>query len=97
MKLQRKDNQDPEVHKFYIVSTAKQPLLSKNSSVSLGLIKFLNEVTKKPDETVNRILSEYKDVFQGIGKLEGKCHIYLKENCQPTVQPPKRIPISMQD
>ncbi|KAK2712700.1 hypothetical protein QYM36_011401, partial [Artemia franciscana] len=97
LKLQRKDNQDPEVHKFYIVSTAKQPLLCKNSSVSLGLIKFLNEVTKKPDQTVDRILSEYEDVFQGIGKLEGKCHIYLKKNCQPTVQPPKRIPISMQD
>ncbi|KAK2706727.1 hypothetical protein QYM36_014683 [Artemia franciscana] len=97
LKLQRKDNQDPEVHKFYIVSTAKQLLWCKNASVSLGLIKFLNEVTKKPDQTVDRILSEYEDVFQGIGKLEGKCHIYLKENCQPTVQPPKRIPISMQD
>ncbi|KAK2727803.1 hypothetical protein QYM36_008330 [Artemia franciscana] len=97
LKLQRKNNQDPEVHKFYIVITAKQPLLCKNSSVSLGLIKFLNEVTKRPDQTVDRILSEYEDVFQGIGKLEGKCHIYLKENCQPTVQPPKRIPISMQD
>ncbi|KAK2713573.1 hypothetical protein QYM36_009451 [Artemia franciscana] len=93
----KKDNQDPEVHKFYIFSTSKRPLLFKNSSVSLGLIKFLNEVTKKPDQTVNRILSEYEDVFQGIGKLEGKCHIYLKESCQPTVQPPKRIPISMQD
>ncbi|KAK2725781.1 hypothetical protein QYM36_000313 [Artemia franciscana] len=97
LKLQRKDNQDSEVHKFYIISTAKQPLLCKNSSVSLSLIKFLNEVTKKPDQTVDRILSEYEDIFQGIGKLEGKCHIYLKENCQPTVQPPKRIPISMQD
>ncbi|KAK2705853.1 hypothetical protein QYM36_016010 [Artemia franciscana] len=68
--LRLKDNQDPEVHKFYIVSTAKQPLLCKNSIVSLGLIKFLNDVTKKPDQTVNRILSEYEDVFQGIGKLE---------------------------
>ncbi|XP_065565957.1 uncharacterized protein LOC136030839 [Artemia franciscana] len=69
----------------------------KNSSVSLGLIKFLNEVSKKPNQTVDRILSEYEDVFQGIGKLEGEYHIHLKENCQPTVQPPKRIPISMQD
>ncbi|KAK2720017.1 hypothetical protein QYM36_004056 [Artemia franciscana] len=38
-------------------------------SVSLRLNKFLNEVTKKLDQTADKILFEYEDVFQGIERV----------------------------
>ena len=44
-----------------------------------------------------KILDEYKDVFEGVGKLPGKCKIHLKEGAVATVQPPKRIPFALQE
>ena len=43
-----------------------------------------------------KILDEYRDVFEGVGKLPGKCKIHLKEGVVPTVQPPKRVPFVLQ-
>ena len=41
------------------------------------------------------IISSYNDVFQGIGKLDGGCHLYLKDDAVPTAYPARRIPSSL--
>ena len=39
------------------------------------------------------VLSEFKDVFEGIGKLPGgKYHIQLKPDAQPVQHPPRAVP-----
>ena len=43
--------------------------------------------------TQEYVLSEFKDVFEGIGKLPGgKYHIELKPDAQPIQHPPRAVP-----
>ncbi|KAK2720060.1 hypothetical protein QYM36_004089 [Artemia franciscana] len=67
----------------------------------MKLIKFILSLTYDSPAPMMRnetakILDEYKDVFEGVGKLPGKCKIRLKEGAVPTVQPPKRVPNALQ-
>ena len=43
------------------------------------------------------ILNEYKELFQGIGKLEGEINITLKPNAIPYVAPVCRVAHSLQE
>ena len=63
-------NREPQTHKFYVVNTDKRPIPSRQTSVSLNLIKFIYNIEKTPvTSTMDEILAEYKDVFEGIGKM----------------------------
>jgi len=42
-------------------------------------------------------LTEYKNVFTGIGRLPGTSSIQIDSNHTPVVHPPRRIPVAMQD
>ena len=43
--------------------------------------------------TKEYLLSEFRDIFQGIGKLAGgKYHIQLKPDAQPVQHPPRAVP-----
>ena len=41
------------------------------------------------------LLEEYEDVFVGLGLVEGEYHIDLEENAKPTIQPPRKVPLSL--
>ena len=69
-----------------------RPLLGLESCLALELITLngkveqiglnINEDQPKP---VN--LNEFRDVFEGLGCVEGEYTIKLKVNSQPTIQP----------
>ena len=43
--------------------------------------------------TKEYVLSQFKDVYEGIGKLPGgKYHIELKPDAQPVKHPPRAVP-----
>ncbi|KAK2704046.1 hypothetical protein QYM36_017622 [Artemia franciscana] len=88
-------NREPQTHKFYVVDTDKRPILSRQTSVSLNLIKFIYNIEQT--STTDEILAEYKDVFKSIGKIPGKCKIHLKPGAIPSVQPPRKVPLAIQD
>ncbi|KAK2722764.1 hypothetical protein QYM36_003081 [Artemia franciscana] len=46
---------------------------------------------------MDEILAEYKDVFEGIGEIPGKCKIHLKPEATPSVKPPIKVPLAIQD
>ena len=81
-----------ETQPFFIVKDAPVPILGFETSKKLKLIKLILTVTKP-----NPFIEEFKDVFQGIGQLEGECHITLKEGTEPKAVPARRIPISLQN
>ncbi|KAK2725576.1 hypothetical protein QYM36_000169 [Artemia franciscana] len=54
----------------------------------MNLIKLVLNIEKSP-------VSEYSDVFKGIGKLKTECEIYLKDNATPTVHPARKIPLAL--
>ena len=41
------------------------------------------------------LLEEYADVFEGLGKLDGKYGIVTDKSAKPVVHPPRRFPVAM--
>ncbi|KAK2715714.1 hypothetical protein QYM36_010329 [Artemia franciscana] len=88
---------------FFIVETDSVLILGFRSSIDLDIVKLVLNVSKVEKSTckdmhvidktkTDEIISSYNDFFQGIGKLHGECHLYLKDDAVPTVYPARRIP-----
>lgn len=79
---------------FYVVKGSYGSLLSHDTSVDLGLIsvpRSVNAVT--PQDHLSQLLDNYKDIFQGVGKLKDfQFKIHVDPSVQPVAQPPRRIP-----
>ncbi|MES9883587.1 MAG: RNase H-like domain-containing protein [Sedimenticola sp.] len=43
------------------------------------------------------VMSEFKDVFQGIGLFPGTCKLHLKPDAVPVINPPRRVPLAMKN
>ena len=59
----------------------------------------LNLLHKGPSVPVNTIdndvISEYNDLFEGIGCLPGKHRIVIDKSVPPVIHPPRKIPLAM--
>ncbi|KAK2713844.1 hypothetical protein QYM36_009658 [Artemia franciscana] len=91
-------NHEKQKHPFYVVNTDRKPIQSRKTSQDMKVIKFILNFTHDSPAPMMRnetakIQDEYKDVFEGVGKLPGKCKIHLKEGAVPTVQPQKGPPL----
>ena len=53
-----------------------QPLLSLSTSIELELVKL----THAYDSMQQNIVSEFADLFKGVGLLTGTCSIHPKDN-----------------
>lgn len=85
----------PYILKFIIADVNSPPILGRSSCVELDLIKQVMEVKKETQE--NKILTEFPDVFQGVGCLPGEYKIQINENVQPVVHPPRKLPIALRE
>ena len=74
-------------------------MIGTKTSIDLGLIKLTYSVDNGANEhlTKDSVLREYSDLFKGIGTIPGKCHLHLKDNVTPTVNPPRRIPEALKN
>ena len=45
--------------------------------------------------TWKKVLSEYGDLFKGLGKIEGKLHLEIDESVTPVVMAPRRVPLAV--
>ena len=89
------------------------PLLSKSTLLELGMLKIDPEGTlketnelriktvKTPDDSIETVLREYSEVFQGIGcfreKNTGKkIEVKLETDAKPVAQKPRPVPYHLQ-
>ena len=94
---------------FFIVDNDVRPLLGAETCQELHFIKVMvnnipnsetvNSVNAKwqPKHSVlteERILKEYSDVFEGLGCMEGLCHLDVDQTVQPVVHPSQKGPCS---
>ena len=91
--------------KFQVVEGVQKPLLSTEACEQLELIKVdltpaesVNAMTDKLSGCLTRehILTEYKDVFEGLGHI-GDTKFVLDPSVQPVQHNPRRVPIAIQD
>ena len=77
---------------FVIVNERAPALLGLETSIELGLVKRVNQVDREES-----VLDEFKDVFQGLGRLKQKHSIRLKPECEPVIHPARRVPYRLQE
>ncbi len=88
---------------FHVVCTDSPPILGLNTCLDLELVKLTYSVettcTSNIAEPLNKetVLSEYADVFKGIGMFSGECTIQVDPNAKPVVHPPRRVPVALRD
>lgn len=45
---------------------------------------------------IDIMVKKYENIFEGIGELKELYHIQLRKEIQPIVEPPTKIPLSIQ-
>ena len=73
-------------------------ILGRETAIDLGVLNLkevVNSVTNN-DSEINNIITEYKDVFQGLGKMKNiKISFDINENIPPVSQHLRKIPYHM--
>ena len=85
---------------FHVVETKSLPLFGLQSSIDFQLIKLTYAVdghTAQAHCTKESVLSEYPKLFEGIGSIDGECHLRIKPKAIPVVHPPRRIPVALRE
>ena len=90
--------------RFNVMDDTKKkmtPIIGSTAAQSMGFIevKYHNIAQVSDDSSVDgeKIMSEFKDVFTGQGRLPGECHLVVDENIKPVVQPPRRVPVAIRE
>ena len=79
---------------FYVVSQPhSRPLLGLESCQKFHLIT-VNKIQTNNDNDP-KILNELNDVFTGLGQVTGEYHVELKEDAQPKIHPPRKVPLHL--
>ncbi|VDI84144.1 Hypothetical predicted protein [Mytilus galloprovincialis] len=88
--------------KFIVVGDEYTPLLGSKAIQHMSLIKiqFHNILTCEKGDNVNdfsmqNIVKEYADIFDGEGSFQGNLHLEIDETITPVKSPLRRIPIAM--
>ncbi|XP_011879086.1 PREDICTED: uncharacterized protein K02A2.6-like [Vollenhovia emeryi] len=77
--------------KIYVVPGAKEPLLSRTAIEKMGIIRWVNAVTKKPED-------RYPELFKGLGCLSSPYTLRLKEGARPyAITSPRRVAIPLRE
>ena len=80
---------------FNIVKTDNRTVISLEACKQLKLIKVLHSLKTSNEVsgcTPEQIKENYKEVFQGLGKLDGLYHMSMDPESVPVAQAPRKIP-----
>ena len=86
--------------RIVVVYLDANPLLSLQTSKDLGIISFPGEYVGALGAKgwlKEEIIEEYRDVFDGLGCLEGTYSIVIDDSVQPVIHPPRKVPVSLRD
>ena len=96
---------------WHIISGSCEPILSGKAAQQLGIIQFngspdtfepvnmINDTTKpSKKESLQNILSEFPENFQGIGCLRGhQVRLHIDKSVKPVVTPPRTTPYHLEE
>jgi len=88
-------SQVPSKLQFYLVKTNSVPIQGFRSNIDQNLVKLVLNVNKPTETNINNTIEQFKDVFEGIGKLEGICHFQVKKGVIPKVHPARTVQASL--
>ena len=97
---------NPKAHRMYQVDFVIvdgdrcMPILGSPTIQEMDLIKVQQHNILSVDAnpvTQEVLLKDYPDVFQGTGKLEGQYNLEVREDVQPVIHPPRRVPVALKE
>ena len=85
------------VETFFIVKGTSGCSVSWQTSQRLGLVQVAQSVTQQQPNKVDWLVENYRDLFEGLGKLKGfQVRLHVDEDVQPVARPPRRVPFHVQ-
>ena len=81
-----------------VIKGQGEPLLGRESAVELDVLKFQVPLNCVARVDHSELTTRFKDIFTGIGKLEGfQLKLHIDEQVQPVAQPLRRPPFSLKE
>ncbi|KAJ8038504.1 hypothetical protein HOLleu_15949 [Holothuria leucospilota] len=79
---------------FYVAKGVSDTLVSFTTAEALSLVRICYNVST--GTSLNKILDEYSDRFEGIGKLaDATCKLHVNSDVTPVSQPHRRVPFKV--
>ena len=84
--------------RIYVIDAQAESLIGRKSSIELELISYksenLNAVTE--EVSLTNLITEYKDIFSGLGKVQDfQYQVTVDKSLKPVAQKLRRIPYAM--
>ncbi|UYV68177.1 K02A2.6-like, partial [Cordylochernes scorpioides] len=82
---------------FQVIDHWENPILSAETCQKLNLIEIKADLCKIESTWTkqNNLLDKYKDIFEGIGCLQGEYKLETDPTIKPIKQAPRRVPITL--
>ena len=93
LEIKQTADRKTEVEFFVVKAPNAKALIGLQTCQNLELIS-INQISEIQEKKAD-IIEDYKDVFTGLGLVEGEYHIELQENAKATIQPPRKVPLSL--
>ncbi|XP_062600865.1 uncharacterized protein K02A2.6-like [Saccostrea cucullata] len=82
---------------YQVVQTHSHPILGLRACLDLGIVHLTYSIDKVMPFSKSHVLSQYSDVFHGIGLFAGECTFQVDPNVRPVVNPPRKVPVALRD
>ena len=82
---------------FVVVPDVHESLLGDDACDRLGLVKRVYCVNTNAQKSIESVVDQYPDIFKGFGVLPFTYKIQLKDDAQPVVHAPRRVPAPLRD
>ena len=93
--------------KFVIVDGNYIPLIGARTAQQMGIvvvqhhnIQLLSNneaftTSQSSSLTKEQVLTDFADIFRGLGRMEGKLYLEVDDSVSPVVMPPRRVPVAL--
>ena len=80
---------------FFVADVPSGPILGFHALNEMNLVQRVDTLVDPAGEK-EKLLAEYRDVFTGLGCLEGTYHIEVDKSVPPVIHPPRKVPYGLQ-
>ena len=93
--LARVEKKETEAE-FFVINVEGAAVLGRETAIQLGVLKLGKQIcTVASNET---IMSDYKEIFEGVGKLKDyQVKLHVNPDVPPVAQPVRRTPFNLRD
>ena len=99
---------DRQLLQFHVVDARAPPLLGLRTCVDMNLVQLVLSIdeqevgireydTSGNDPAINALISEYADIFEGIGEFPGEHNISLQPGAEPAIHASRTVAVSIRD